>query len=111
MSTAYLKLSSTVGNTAMTVPLSWSSAALSTFSPTANFDIENSFRNYRNAESASGQIEVLSFTQAGRRQTNSLGSSNVVGRCGRDPRGARAHGERGRGDPADRRRQPRQGRQ
>src|ERR1700694_4018435 len=47
MSTAYLKLSSTVGNTPTTVPLSWSSAALSTFSPTANFDIENSFWNYR----------------------------------------------------------------
>jgi hypothetical protein len=27
----------------MTVPTSWSSAALSTFSPIANFDIENSF--------------------------------------------------------------------
>src|ERR1700730_900306 len=47
MSTAYLKLSSTVGNTPTTVPLSWSSAALSTFSPIANFDIENSFWNYR----------------------------------------------------------------
>jgi hypothetical protein len=27
----------------MTMPTSWSSAALSTLSPTANFDIENSF--------------------------------------------------------------------
>src|SRR3984893_8661457 len=47
VSTAYLKLPSIVGNTAMTVPTSWSSAALSTFSPIANFDIENSFWNHR----------------------------------------------------------------
>src|ERR1700676_3117231 len=31
----------------MTVPTSWSPAALSTFSPIANFDIENSFWNHR----------------------------------------------------------------
>src|SRR5882724_7950724 len=42
VSTAYLKLPSTVGNTAMIVPPSWLSAALSTCSPIANFDIENS---------------------------------------------------------------------
>src|SRR6266403_614097 len=42
MSTAYLKLPSTVGNTAITMPPSWTSAALSTISPTSNFDIENS---------------------------------------------------------------------
>src|ERR1700722_14973550 len=47
MSTAYLNLPSTVGNTAMTVPTSWWSAALSTISPIANFDIENSFWNQR----------------------------------------------------------------
>src|SRR5260221_14054922 len=48
VSTAYLKLPSTVGNTATIVPPSWTSAALSTISPTANFDIENSSWNYRN---------------------------------------------------------------
>src|ERR1700722_20282582 len=47
VSTAYLKLPSIVGNTAMTVPTSWSSAALSTFSPITNFDIENSLWNHR----------------------------------------------------------------
>src|SRR5712671_6120609 len=31
----------------MTVPTSWSSATLSTCSPIANFDIENSFWNHR----------------------------------------------------------------
>src|SRR5260370_42029496 len=31
----------------MTVPTSWSSAAFSTSSPIANFDIENSFWNHR----------------------------------------------------------------
>src|SRR5258706_6074088 len=58
MSTAYLKLPSTVGNTAMTVPPSWSSAALSTFSPIAKLRhrellLESSMRLYPNKANGS----------------------------------------------------------
>src|ERR1700681_1222939 len=61
MSTAYLKLPSTVGNTAMTVPPSWSSAALSTFSPIANFDIENSQWNHRCDYISTNQLTLLNY--------------------------------------------------
>src|ERR1700682_434268 len=61
VSTAYLKPPSTVGNTAMTVPTSWSSAALSTFSPIANLDIENSFWNHRCDYISTNQLTFLNY--------------------------------------------------